>query len=238
MKKNKVDKNLDAQNASWTFEGNVSKSFSDHVEKSVPFYKEGHELICYLSDYFVHDDSIIYELGSSTGKLICQIEKRHKNKQNISLYGLDVIQEMSNQAKIENPDSKVNFLCEDIEDYNYEKSDLMIMYYTLQFIKPRTRQTLVNNLYKNLNWGGALLLFEKTRAPDARFQDIVTGVYNEFKIEQGFESEEIFNKTRSLKGVLEPFSHNGNVDILKRAGFVDILPIFRYIPFEGFLAIK
>ena len=28
-----------------------------------------------LSDYFVHDDSIIYELGSSTGKLICQIEK-------------------------------------------------------------------------------------------------------------------------------------------------------------------
>ena len=145
---------------------------------------------------------------------------------------------MSNQAKIENPDSEVNFLCEDIEDYNYEKSDLMIMYYTLQFIKPRTRQTLVNKLYENLNWGGALLLFEKTRAPDARFQDIVTGVYNEFKIEQGFESEEIFNKTRSLKGVLEPFSHNGNVDILKRAGFVDILPIFRYIPFEGFLAIK
>ena len=68
----------------------------------------------------------------------------------------------------------------------------MIMYYTLQFIKPRTRQTLVNNLYENLNWGGALLLL-KTRAPDARFQDIVTGVYNEFKIEQGFESEEIFN---------------------------------------------
>ena len=96
----------------------------------------------------------------------------------------------------------------------------------------------MNKLYENLNWGGALLLFEKTRAPDARFQDIVTGVYNEFKIEQGFESEEIFNKTRSLKGVLEPFSHNGNVDILKRAGFVDILPIFRYIPFEGFLAIK
>ena len=109
MKKNKVDKNLDAPNASWTFKGNVSKSFSDHVEKSVPFYKEGHELICYLSDYFVHDDSIIYELGSSTGKLICQIEKRHKTKQNISLYGLDVIQEMSDRQE-ENPDSEVNFV--------------------------------------------------------------------------------------------------------------------------------
>ena len=27
MKKNKVDKNLDAPNASWTFKGNVSKAF-------------------------------------------------------------------------------------------------------------------------------------------------------------------------------------------------------------------
>ena len=39
---------------------------------------------------------------------------------------------MSNQAKIENPDSEVNFLCEDIEDYNYEKSiNIIIILYNL-----------------------------------------------------------------------------------------------------------
>ena len=43
---------------------------------------------------------------------------------------------MSDQAKIENPDSEVNFLCEDIENYEYKKSDLMIMYYTLQLLNP------------------------------------------------------------------------------------------------------
>ena len=32
--------------------------------------------------------------------------------------------------------------------------------------------------------------------------------------------------------------HYGNLDLLKRAGFVDIMTVFKYICFEGFLAIK
>ncbi|MEK7298654.1 MAG: methyltransferase, partial [Candidatus Margulisiibacteriota bacterium] len=41
-----------------------------------------------------------------------------------------------------------------------------------------------------------------------------------------------------LKGVLEPFSTQGNLDLLKRAGFVDVTSVMKYICFEGFLAIK
>ena len=47
-----------------------------------------------------------------------------------------------------------------------------------------------------------------------------------------------FNKTRSLKSVLEPFSTLGNLGLLKRAGFKDIVTIQKYICFEGLLAIK
>ena len=50
--------------------------------------------------------------------------------------------------------------------------------------------------------------------------------------------DEIIAKAKSLKGVLEPFSTQGNLDLLKRAGFVDIITIFKYLCFEGFLAIK
>jgi tRNA (cmo5U34)-methyltransferase len=49
---------------------------------------------------------------------------------------------------------------------------------------------------------------------------------------------EVLGKQRSLKGVLEPFSTQGNIDLLKRAGFVDIMTIMKSICFEGFLAIK
>jgi len=89
-----------------------------------------------------------------------------------------------------------------------------------------------------LNWGGGLILFEKVHAPDARFQDMMTTIYTNFKLDQGYSSEEIVAKTRSLKGVLEPFSTAGNLDLLKRAGFQDIMTVMKYVCFEGFLAIK
>ena len=54
----------------------------------------------------------------------------------------------------------------------------------------------------------------------------------------GYSHEEIINKTKSLKGVMEPFSTKGNLDMLKRAGFEDITPVVTDICFKGFLAIK
>ena len=38
--------------------------------------------------------------------------------------------------------------------------------------------------------------------------------------------------------MLEPFSTQGNVDMLRRAGFVDHMSVFKHLCFEGFLAIK
>ena len=55
---------------------------------------------------------------------------------------------------------------------------------------------------------------------------------------QGYSYDEIIGKSRSLKGVLEPFSTQGNIDLAKRAGFKDITTIFKYVCFEGFIAIK
>ena len=81
-------------------------------------------------------------------------------------------------------------------------------------------------------------MVEKVRGPDARFQDILSQVYIEFKLTQGFSETQIINKSKSLKGILEPFSTKGNLDLLKRAGFKDVLTVFKYACFEGFLAIK
>ena len=63
-------------------------------------------------------------------------------------------------------------------------------------------------------------------------------LYHEYKLNVGYTPDEIIAKQKSLKGVLEPFSTNGNIDLLKRAGFIDIITVMKYLPFEGFLAIK
>jgi tRNA (cmo5U34)-methyltransferase len=113
-----------------------------------------------------------------------------------------------------------------------------VCYYTVQFIHPSVRQKLIDKLYKSLNWGGALLLFEKVRGPDARFQDLMTSLYTDYKIRVGYTPSDIVAKSRSLKGILEPFSTQGNIDMLGRAGFVDINTLQKYICFEGFIANK
>ena len=89
-----------------------------------------------------------------------------------------------------------------------------------------------------MNWGGAFFLIEKVRGPDARFQDMLNQLYIDYKLKEGYSPDEILNKSKSLKGILEPFSTKGNLELLKRAGFKDITTIFKYAFFEGFLAIK
>ena len=78
--------------------------------------------------------------------------------------------------------------------------------------------------------------FEKVRASDAGFQDIMTALYTDYKINQGYTPNEIIAKYRSLKGVLEPFSSQGNMDLLNRVK--DIISVFKYTCFEGLLAIN
>lgn len=65
-----VGDSIVAENASWSFRGSVSENFTDHVRKSVPLYEEGHDLVCKVSDFFLQDGSLCYELGVSTGALI------------------------------------------------------------------------------------------------------------------------------------------------------------------------
>ena len=144
--------------------------------------------------------------------------------------------ELARSKYLDNPN--VEFVVDSIENIEIEPSDLIVSYYTMQFISPKYRQIIINKIYKSLNWGGAFFIFEKVRAPDARFQDIFTETYADYKLDQGYDPLEIFMKTRSLKGVLEPFSSQGNVDLIKRAGFVDYVTVMKYINFEGVMCIK
>ena len=237
MSKNSVGDNIDSQNAAWKFSGEMVNDFEEHVAKSVPIYNEGHDIILKISDYFIKNDSICYELGTSTGVLSNKLANRFSDR-DAKFIGLDIEEDMVASAKKRYTMKSLSFEYADVLEYNFESSDFITSYYVVQFIRPSQRQLLIDKIYKSLNWGGAFLYFEKVRAPDARFQDIMTGVYNEYKLEQGYSAEEIIQKSRSLKGVLEPFSTQGNIDMLKRAGFVDVMSVAKFGPFEGILAIK
>lgn len=236
-----VGDGIASTNAAWSFGGDTPNHFESHVSRSVPRYRDGHDIVLSISDYFVQPGSVCYELGSSTGALTRQLAARHPNA--ARWIGIDVEPNMVAKAKelihMEAPGlTNVEYVADDILTHPYEPSDFMVSYYTVQFVRPRVRQGLYDRIYHALNWGGAFLLFEKVRGPDARFQDIMSGIYTEYKLHQGYAPAEVIAKAQSLKGVMEPFSTTGNVDMLKRAGFSDVMTVFKHICFEGFFCIK
>ena len=165
----------------------------------------------------------------------------NQKKPEARFIGIDIEKDMIKKASGKATKIKglnVSFIADDVIELEMDNADLIVCYYTVQFINTSVRQKLIDKLYSKLNWGGALLLFEKVHGADARFQDILSALYSDYKIRQGYSADEIIAKSRSLKGVLEPFSTQGNLDMLKRAGFVDINTVQKYLCFEGFLAIK
>jgi tRNA (cmo5U34)-methyltransferase len=228
-------------NAAWTFAGETARQFEAHVSKSVPRYADGHDIVLSISDFFVKNDSVCYEIGCSTGALTRRLAQRHPSS--VRWVGIDIEPDMIAQAdarldQLSPRPTNIVYSVENALTFPYETSDFIVAYYTVQFIAPRVRQELLSRIYQSLNWGGAFVLFEKVRAPDARFQDIASSIYVDHKLERGYAPDEIIGKAKSLKGVLEPFSTQGNFDMLHRAGFADVMTVFKHVCFEGFFCIK
>jgi len=233
-----VGDTISVANARWSFGGSVPETFDNHVGRSVPQYRQGHEIVVALSDFFIRPGSRVYELGCSTGELTRKMAEANSDR-HVSFIGLEIEPAMVEAAKRKTSNlPRVEIREADIIDAELEPTDLIVAYYTIQFVQPAIRQLLFDKIFNSLNWGGGFLLFEKVRASDARFQDMMSSLYVDFKLQQGFTEQEIVNKSRSLKGILEPFSTQGNIDLMQRAGFVDIMTVFKHLCFEGFLAIK
>jgi len=226
---------------SWDFAGKVPENFVSHAKKSIPGYSDGHNLIVSLSDFFLEKNSICYDIGSSTGELLFKLSNytNKKVKKFIGIESEKLMFKLSNKdRKKTDKKNNVKFIHNTIQKTKLEHSSMIISYYTIQFISPEIRQIIINKIFKSLKWGGCFVMFEKIRGEDARFQDIYTSLYSDFKEKNKFSMSEIFNKQKSLRGVLEPFSNYGNISMLKRAGFKDISSIYQNICFKGYLAIK
>jgi tRNA (cmo5U34)-methyltransferase len=130
----------------------------------------------------------------------------------------------------------VRFETATLEDLEFESADLIVSFYTLQFVPLRVRQEVLDRVHRALSPGGALILFEKVLAPTARTQEIAVGAYLDWKRRQGFSDEEIAAKNRSIRGVLQSLTPEENAAMLREAGFGETIQVFRWVLFEGLVA--
>lgn len=156
MKKtSSVGNSITAPASGWSFSGNMSERFDEHVAKSVPDYHSMHRLILKLSDFFVRQDSLVYDIGCSTGTLTKQLGQRFEGgRDSARVIGVDIEPEMVTFATRHNRHSAVHYLASDILEVELGKSDLVILNLTAQFIPPKNRSVLVQRIWSALNWGG------------------------------------------------------------------------------------
>jgi len=234
----KCDKKINAERGRWKFDSVVASEFDDHVKKSVPFYDQIQDMVCELSDWFIGDNALVYDLGAATGTTIAKLQQHNKHE-NVRYVLIDYSKDMLGKAK-ENLKGLDNnhFLPCDISDARIHDASLVVCLYTLHFVKPEKRAAILEEVYRGLKDGGALLLVEKIYGSSAFIDSIYTELYHDLKRKQGLTPLEIENKAISLRGVLKPYTVKRNVEMLEAAGFKEIETFFRCWNFVGIIAIK
>tara|TARA_R110002072_G_scaffold534_7_gene4207 strand:- start:102969 stop:103697 length:729 start_codon:yes stop_codon:yes gene_type:complete len=223
------------------FDKNVANAFDDMVSRSVPFYKEIHQLILDMCDRYYQSGNI-YDLGCSTATTICLIEENFRNKNKTAQYiGVDNSAPMLEKAKekIKKHEIKnAKLLLNNIEDIEIQNADVVILNYTLQFLPISKREEVLKNIYEGLNPGGVLILSEKLSSTKPYFEELITDLYYDFKRRNGYSELEIYQKREALENVLIPLSPKQQVEMLKSSGFEKTDMIFRWYNFASYLGIK
>jgi len=231
-----VGDGIDAPPRGWRFAGNAAHHFDEHAARSIPTYSLGHELIATLSDFFVRPGGRVYDIGCSTGALTALLAERHPSA---TIIGLDAEPDMTAIARLRLARaSGVEILDADATEHDYLPADLVVAYYTLQFVPVERRRALLARIAAALRPGGALIMFEKTLAATGRVQDALTQAYADYKLGRGYSPAEVAAKTVSLRGVLTPLTATENRAMLRRAGFGTVELVHRHLLFDGYLAIK
>jgi tRNA (cmo5U34)-methyltransferase len=224
------------------FDENVASVFDDMLLRSVPFYQENINLIIQIIEKFIHKNNenytTILDLGASTGSLLLEIER--KISQNLNLIGVDNSKAMIQQAqkKILALNSKIKLIEGDILKIDFPKANIIILNYTLQFIRPIEREELLKKISNSLAPNGILILTEKVITKNSKLNKILTDIYYKFKKQNGYSDYEIVQKREALENVLIPYTEDENRILLNKVGFTVIETVFKWINFTTFIAIK
>lgn len=238
-KKEKVDKLITAIPGEWEFDDQVAQGFDDHVRKSVPLYEEIQQMVVEMSEWFVRDNTVVYDLGSSTGQTLRLLREKHRRKKNVKFIGIESSASMIEVARSKCTAKNVRFIHRDVRDIDsFDQPDLVTSLYTIQFLPLKHRKSLLKKIHEELSSGGVFIIVEKVCAENPFLEDMWLELYWDFKKRQGLSDRMILQKSRSLRGVLFPQTLSRNIDLLKSAGFSDIDVFVKWYNFAGIIAFK
>ena len=218
-----VDDLITAIPGNWKFDQQVSQNFDGHVVKSVPFYEEIQRMVVEISEWFVRDNSAIYDIGASTGTTISLLFQQHRFKNNINLFGIEESEPMIESARRKCAEANVNFIHENVTNSNvcFQNASFVTSILTMQFVPLSQRLNVLEKIHNGLIEGGAFIMVEKIMAENSFFENSWLELYWDYKQRQGLTDAMIRQKAISLRGVLNPLTLKQNLKLLSNSGFTN-----------------
>lgn len=227
-----TDDKIKSKPSNWVFDDQVAANFDEHIRKSVPCYPQVQALAEKLSDWFTYPNCAVLDFVASTGETLKRIKNRHSKTFN--LIGYDNSPAMVDQAKLK----KVKVELADLEkSFEFPAHSFSLCLFSLQFLRPNARRDLLKQIWRKLEYSGALFVAEKVLGSTPQTQDILQQLYWESKELNGFSCEQIFNKAKALRGCMYPKTIEENEHEFHELGFNHEI-IFKDSQFCGWLLTK
>jgi tRNA (cmo5U34)-methyltransferase len=220
------------------FDETVASVFDDMLARSVPFYDDVRALIVKLILAEAKEGMRVLDLGCSTAKFLLDLYA--ESDVVLELEGIDNSEAMLKRArqKAEAFGADISLRYGDITTYDFNKRDVIVANYTLQFIRPMQRLETVKRIADALDAGGRFFFSEKVVFNDKRLDKQIIDIYYDFKRAQGYSDYEIARKREALENVLIPFTIEENIRMCRDAGFSYVETIFQWANFVTFVAVK
>lgn len=226
--------------ADFAFDRRTAEVFDDMVGRSVPYYEEIQRMVGELAADFAQPGTRLYDLGCSTGTTLARLDPLIAP--DVAFIGIDNAPAMlaKARAKLEAAglSRPLELICADFEDGPpLAEASVITIILTLQFVRPLQREALLRRLRRALQPGGCLILVEKLICAESTLNRLFIRHYYDLKRRNGYSATEIAQKREALENVLIPYREDENRELLRRAGFSQIEPFFRWYNFCGLLAV-
>jgi tRNA (cmo5U34)-methyltransferase len=225
----------------FSFDDATAAVFDDMVNRSVPLYGEVQRMTSEIAADFAVAGTKLFDLGCATATSLLSLDRAVDPA--VRFVGVDNSPEMLAKAR----DKLVGYGV--TRDYELLVADLergpvvhdasvVLMNFTLQFIRPLYRERVIRDVYNGMNDQGCLIIVEKLILGDGLFNRLFIRYYYDMKRRQGYSDLEIAQKREALENVLIPFRPEENRELVANAGFRHVEEFFRWYNFCGLVAVK
>jgi len=244
MKRDNIFQRTAARSGDFEFNSEVAKVFDDMLVRSVPFYHEQQHMIAEIAGKFWIPGTKVYDLGCSTGTTLINICQKIKGSERF--IGYDNSEPMLREAKrkikafgLENRIQLHNCdLNKELSKLSLKNARVVTLCWTLQFVRPLQRESLIKKIYRDLVDDGILLITEKVLTNNTDMNRFFIDLYYDFKKRNRYSSEEIQRKREALDNVLVPYRIDENIELFRRNGFEIVEIFFQWYNFVGVLCLK